>query len=140
MFQVASGSGLSVGLVSGDGPPLSPETIGRSPSFLEAPPAPVKPLSELLPPPPVPLEAVEPAPEPVEEAPPAAARRLVVRLLGGEEVELGSYGDRESAVAAAQALIARFAAAEAADEWPEVEGRFLRPGSVASVDILVETG
>jgi hypothetical protein len=73
-----------------------------------------------------------------EELPVAAeVRRLVVRLLGGEEVELGSFDDRDDAMKAAQELVARFSSAEAAGEWPEVEGRFLRPGSVASIDVLV---
>lgn len=132
MFQAASGS-MAVGLVSGDGPPLSPETIGRAPSIFEAPP-PIRPLSEL-----VPTPAAPAAPAPVEEVtvPDLDARRLVVRLLGGEEIELGSFDGRDAAVEAAQALIARFAAAEVEGDWPEVEGRFLRPGSVASIDVLV---
>ena len=60
-----------------------------------------------------------------------------MRLLGGDEVELGSFDDRDGAMEAAQELVARFSAAEAAGEWPEVEGRFLRPDSVASIDVLV---
>jgi hypothetical protein len=67
----------------------------------------------------------------------AEVRRLVVRLLGGDEVELGTFDDRDDAIEAAQELVARFSAAEAAGEWPEVEGRFLRPDSIASIDILV---
>lgn len=137
MFQVASGSGLAVGLASTDGPPLSPETIGRSPSFLEAPAVPVRPLSEVL-------GAVLPAPRPAPAAeddtlPPALGeRRVVVRLVGGEELALGAYPDRGAAVAAAQGLIGTFATAESSGEWPEVEGRFLRPASVVSIDVLVE--
>ena len=64
-------------------------------------------------------------------------RRLVVRLLGGDEVMVGSFDNRGDAMEAAQELVARFSSAEAAGEWPEVEGRFLRPGSVASIDVLV---
>ena len=64
-------------------------------------------------------------------------RRLVVRLLGGDEVELGDFDNRGDAMEAAKELVARFSSAEAAGEWPEVEGRFLRPGSVASIDVLV---
>jgi hypothetical protein len=88
--------------------------------------------------------AVAPAPVQTEEkaeaedAPVAAdARRLVVRLLGGEELELGSFDDRGDAMDAAKELVAQFSSAEAAGEWPEVDGRFLRPGSVASIDVLV---
>ena len=67
----------------------------------------------------------------------AETRRLVVRLVGGEEVELGSFDNRDGAIEAAHDLIARFSSAEAAGKWPEVEGRFLRPESVASIDVLV---
>jgi hypothetical protein len=67
----------------------------------------------------------------------AEVRRLVVRLLGGDEIELGSFDERDDAMEAAQNLVARFSSAEACGEWPEVDGRFLRPGSVASIDVLV---
>ena len=67
----------------------------------------------------------------------AEVRRLVVRLLGGDEIELGSFDDRDDAMEAAQQLVGRFSSAEAAGEWPEVDGRFLRPGAVASIDVLV---
>jgi hypothetical protein len=67
----------------------------------------------------------------------AEVRRLVVRLLGGDEIELGSFDERDDAMEAAQDLVARFSSAEASGEWPEVDGRFLRPGSVASIDVLV---
>jgi predicted Zn-dependent protease len=42
----------------------------------------------------------------------------------------------DEAVAAARELVTLFSTAEAAGEWPEVEGRFVRPGSVASIDVL----
>jgi hypothetical protein len=67
----------------------------------------------------------------------AEVRRLVVRLLGGDEVELGTFDERDDAMEAAQQLVERFSSAEASGEWPEVDGRFLRPGSIASIDVLV---
>lgn len=142
MHQFASGPGLAVGLAGTDGPPLSPATVGRAPSFLEAPvplqrPAEVAALATVEAPP-----AEEPAEESEEETLPPAAdadvRRIVVRLLGGEEIDLGVHEGREAAVAAAEELVARVAKAEAAGEWPELEGRFLRPASIASIDVLVE--
>ena len=135
MHSFASGSTAAVSLLGGsDGPPVGPQTIGRPPSSFEAPPVPLRPFPTAV--------AVAAAPVPVEtetEDVPVAAevRRLVVRLLGGDEVELGSFDDRGDAVKAAQELVARFSSAEAAGEWPEVEGRFLRPGSIASIDVLV---
>jgi hypothetical protein len=97
------------------------------------------------------LMAASPEPEPAEEAaptivgvptepPPAAegGRRLVVRLLGGDDLQLGDFEDRGGAVEAAQELVSRFATAETSGEWPEVEGRFLRPASIVSIDVLAK--
>lgn len=135
MHQFASGSSAAVSLLGGDtGPPVGPETIGRAPSNFEAPPIPLRPFPTAV--------LTKPA-ETEEEAEnhvvsvAAEVRRLVVRLVGGEEVELGSFDDRDSAIDAAQQLVTRFSSAEAAGAWFEVEGRFLRPDSVASIDVLV---
>ncbi len=135
MHQFASGSSAAVGLLGGDsGPPVGPPTIGRPHSGFEAPAVALRPFPTAVAATPVETERVTET-----EVMPVAAevRRLVVRLLGGEEVELGSFDDRGDAMEAAQQLVARFSSAEAAGEWPEVEGRFLRPGSVASIDVLV---
>jgi hypothetical protein len=66
----------------------------------------------------------------------ADTRRVVLRLLGGEQLELAAYDDREEAVTAARELMTRFSSAESAGEWPELDGRFIRPASVASIDVL----
>ena len=141
MHQFASGSSAAVSLLGGDssGPPVGPDTIGRPPSNYEAPPVPLRPFPTSV------LSAVKTEPESVteqdvetEDMPSLAeVRRLVVRLLGGDEIELGSFDDRDDAMKAAQELVGRFSSAEAAGEWPEVDGRFLRPGAVASIDVLV---
>ncbi len=139
MHQFASGSSAAVGLLGGDsGPPVGPPTIGRPHSGFEAPAVALRPFPTAVAPAPVATQP-ETQPEAATEDVPVVAdvRRLVVRLLGGEEVELGSFDDRDDAMEAAQQLVARFSSAEAAGEWPEVEGRFLRPGSVASIDVLV---
>ena len=135
MHQFAIVSSAAVGLLGGgEGPPVGPETVGRPPSAFEAPPVPLRPFPRT-----VTAAPVESEEEPETGDLPLAAevRRLVVRLLGGDEVELGTFDDRDDAIEAAQELVARFSAAEAAGEWPEVEGRFLRPDSIASIDILV---
>ncbi len=132
---------MAVGL-AGE-PPLSPEIIGRPPSNFDAPAVPLRSLEELvgLDGEPVPTLEAAPAPAPVEELPPAAAaldqRRLVVRLLGGEDVELGTFDGPDAAIDRARQLVTSIDAAESAGEWPELEGRFLRPGAIVSVDILV---
>jgi len=149
MHQLANGASVSVGLVGSDGPPLSTETVGRAPSILEPAPVALKSFEVILAERQA-AEQVQPAEteetaetiekvETVEEAPVAAEqRRLVVRLLGGEEIELGVFDVRADAVAAAQELVAAFTSAESSGEWPEVDGRFLRPASVASIDVLLQ--
>lgn len=135
MHQFASGSSAAVSLLGGDtGPPVGPETIGRAPSNFEAPPIPLRPFPTAV------LTKPAETEDEVENdvvSVAAEVRRLVVRLVGGEEVELGSFDDRDSAIDAAQQLVSRFSSAEAAGAWFEVEGRFLRPDSVASIDVLV---
>jgi len=142
MHQFASGSSAAVSLLGGEtGPPVGPETIGRPPSNFEAPPIPLRPFPTAVLSKPAETDS-KPVETEQEEADTdvtvaAEVRRLVVRLVGGDEVELGSFDDRDSAIDAAQQLIARFSAAEAEGAWFEVEGRFLRPDSVASIDVLV---
>src|SRR5688572_9489550 len=142
MHQFASGSSAAVSLLGGEtGPPVGPETIGRPPSNFEAPPLPLRPFTTAVLTKPAETDsmpvATEPEAETKNETVGPDVRRLVVRLVGGDEVELGSFDDRDGAIEAAQELIARFSAAEAAGAWFEVEGRFLRPDSVASIDVLV---
>jgi hypothetical protein len=66
-----------------------------------------------------------------------AMRRIVVRLTGGETVELAAAWDPESALEQGREAVRRIADAEATGEWPEFDGRFLRPDTIVSVDIQV---
>ena len=147
MYDFASGPGASASLLGGSEPPLSPEMVGSSPSFLEVP-VPLKPIPAVmstttlptpapLPDPPAAIAAFEPPS--LVEAPPVetTAARLVVRMLGGEEFELATFDDRDGAIEAAKELVRSFSTAEESGDWPEMEGRFLRPASVASIDVLV---
>jgi hypothetical protein len=147
MYDLASGASASASLLGGSEPPLSPETVGRSPSFLEAPMA-LKPIPAVmsttthpapapLPDPPAPIAAVDPPALVEAPALQTPAARLVVRMLGGDELELGTFDDRDAAIEAAKELVASFSAAEESGDWPELDGRFLRPASVASIDVLV---
>ena len=115
------------GLVSE--PPLSPTALGARPAVVELPVQPAAP---------------DPAPAPdsapadawsVEDAD-AGPRRVVVRLIGSEDVELGEAESRDEALALAREVVRRIAAAEDSGEWPELEGRLLRPGAIVSVDVL----
>jgi hypothetical protein len=61
--------------------------------------------------------------------------RVVLRLVNGEELELGSYAERAEADRAA----ARFAEQLTADEakgWLALEGRYVRPGAIVSLDVV----
>jgi hypothetical protein len=147
MYDLASGASASASLLGGSEPPLSPETVGRSPSFLEAPMA-LKPIPAVmstttlpapapLPDPPAPIAAVDPPALAEAPSPETNAARLVVRMLGGDELELGMFDDRDAAIEAAKELVASFSTAEESGDWPELDGRFLRPASVASIDVLV---
>jgi hypothetical protein len=64
-------------------------------------------------------------------------RRVVLQMTDGATVELRRMVDEAEAVAFARDAVRRIAAAEASGEWPELDGRFLRPESIFSVDIQV---
>ncbi len=149
MHQLAAGSAGPIGFASSE-PPLSTETIGRAPSFLELP-VPLQAVPVRQPEPSVEAEELlaSPVESPVHMAEllptralpdPAAAteqRRVVVKLVGDEELDLGTFEERSAALARAKEIIAAFSAAEGAGEWPELDGRHLRPEAILSVDILV---
>jgi hypothetical protein len=128
-FTSETSAPVAVGLIGSVDPPLSPEPVGPAPSNFEPPPVPLRSFESIL------AEhksavAEQPQPEPTQ------TRRVVLRLLGGEQLELASYDDRDEAVAAARELMTVLSAAEASGEWPEIDGRFVRPGSVATIDVL----
>ena len=125
MYELASGPAapVAVGLIGATDPPLTPEPVGPAPSNFEAPPIPIRSFEEIL-------------AERSAAAETQPTRRIVLTLLGGDRLELASYADRDEAVAAARELMTRFSSAEDTGEWPELDGRFIRPASVASIDVL----
>ena len=129
MYELASGvaAPVAVGLIGAVDPPVTPEAVGPAPSNFEAPPVPLRSFESIL---------AEHTSAATATAAPAETRRVVLRLLGGEQLELASYGDRDQAVAAARELMTCFSTAESAGEWAELDGRFVRPASVASIDVL----
>lgn len=135
MHQFATGTSGSD--VLDGGPPLSPETIGRAPSSFDAP-VPLIPLEEL-----VRLKAqAAPASLAVPAAIPVLAvalerRRVVVRLVGGDEIDLGAWDGQDEAVDQARTLASELSTAEQCGRWPEIAGRHLRPASIVSVDVLL---
>ena len=62
-------------------------------------------------------------------------RRVVIRVNGGEEIEVGRTEGREPAVRVARDTIRMIEEAQREDTWPEIGDRFLRPGAIVSVDV-----
>lgn len=128
MYEFASGAAAhAVGLLGVVDPPLSPEAVAPAPSNFEAPPVPLRSFETIL------AEHTSTATAVAEIA---GTRRIVLRLLGGEQLELAAYSERDEAVAAARELMTCFSKAESAGDWAEVDDRFIRPASVASIDVL----
>jgi hypothetical protein len=113
--RAALGAGSSNGTVA---PPPVREVV-------EAPAEP-----EVEAPAPATPAAQQPVPQPT-----SAAFRLVLRLLNGELLELGSFDDRATADASAAQVIQQLIAGEAAG-WLAFDGRYVRPGAIVSLDIL----
>ena len=58
---------------------------------------------------------------------------VIVRLTGGDAVLVGRFGDFEDAKDCARGLVESLREDE--KEWPVVNGRFLRPAAIVSIDI-----
>jgi hypothetical protein len=63
---------------------------------------------------------------------------VVLRLSEGEQLEIGSFGSTEEAQGFAQEVVRQIAAAEGEATWPFFAGRFLRPETIISVDVIAE--
>ena len=133
--------------------PTQPETNGYStvaPLVPEAPeptPAPVVPEPEPVALEPVLLEA--PAPEPTysqveeeaplqvesdQELPSALSYEVSLRLTDGERVAVGSFNDPQKAREYAREVVKHLS--DDTDGWPFFSGRFMRPDTIVSVDIV----
>lgn len=139
-------------------PAPAPEPVVETPSVAEAPPLiqtlSVEPLApEAAPPPPEPVAPEVPAPaveqSPVEPQPATevslngstaadAHHFVVIRLSEGEQLEIGTFGSTEEAQGFAQEVVRQIAAAEGEATWPFFAGRFLRPETIVSVDVIAE--
>jgi hypothetical protein len=129
---------------------VTPEDIAEAggetgtPAAAAPPAAPEpQPIAETPAPPPV-------APEPVAERPAAAAvtsgpqpeatgtRVLVgIRLANGDLVPAGHANGADTAATLGQAVVAELMQTPE-DEWPFFHGRFLKPDTIVSVDLVVE--
>lgn len=62
-------------------------------------------------------------------------RRVVMRVQGGDDIELGRVDGREPAVRMAREAIQAIEDAQTQGEWPQVDDRFIRPGAIVSIDV-----
>jgi hypothetical protein len=65
---------------------------------------------------------------------PLELRRVVVRMSGGEVLQVGVAPNRESALVIARTAIAEIEAPRG--KWPLVDGSAVRRESIVSVDVL----
>jgi hypothetical protein len=87
---------------------------------------------------PEPVAVTEPKPERTPTATPAASAQQVlvgIRLTTGDLVPAGYADDADKAATLGQAVVAELMQAE--DEWPFFDGRFLKPDTIVSVDLVV---
>jgi hypothetical protein len=76
---------------------------------------------------------------PVADAPPAPAEpeapadaHVFVRLANGERIAAGAYAGQEPAEARAHELMQALSGDE---DWPCIDGRYIRPDAVVSIDV-----
>jgi hypothetical protein len=81
------------------------------------------------------VEAEEPRThEPQPELPSALSYEVSLRLADGERVPVGSFGEPQKAREYARDVVKHLS--QDADGWPFFGGRFLRPETIVSVDIV----
>jgi Type II secretion system (T2SS), protein E, N-terminal domain len=120
--------------------PVVPEAAPAPPPAAPAPPPAEAPAPEparvtppsLRVPAPEPDEEPEPAPEPEPQTAVPTAR-VSIRLTTGERVPVADFPTLDGAKEHARVLIRDLG--ESGDEWPLVNGRFLRPETIVSVDV-----
>ena len=118
------------------GPPSAAETNGQVPHDVEVELGAIETAG------PVPELAPEPTPEPVPavaapEAPASAnggGFTVSVRLTSGERLTVAECGDIGEAKGYAKALTKQLGTTDS-DDWPFVNGRFLKPDTILSVDV-----
>jgi hypothetical protein len=135
-------------------PAAAPEAAEPEAQPVQAEPAPEpeaqpEPEPELEPAAEAPVHALEAAPAPTQTEPetvlsfqpparepetPAPAYRVTVKLSNDEPFVVAECADLDEAKEQAQTVIRQLAEAPAGD-WPFVNGRFLKPDSIVSVDV-----
>lgn len=102
----------------------------------------------ITPPPPAPAPPPAPNPEPiaavtsiapvqsispaVEEMRSERSASVFVRLTSGERIPVGEFDSAEAAESRARELMQQL---DGDGEWPQIEGRYVRPDAVVSIDV-----
>jgi hypothetical protein len=141
-FQAPAASEPDVPLVTEPlAPQAVPQTNGAVPHDFEdgllAPdPEPVEPAEVAEPTEVAPVEAPAPAPPAPAAQPPVGggAFRVSIRLTSGEGMIVAECADIGEAKGYAKAMTKQLAATDP-DDWPFVNGRFLKPDTILSVDV-----
>ena len=72
--------------------------------------------------------APAPAPQPVERV----TAEVFVRLTSGERIVVGAFDGQAAAEECARELMA---ALDSEGDWPQIDGRYIRPDAVVSIDV-----
>lgn len=105
-----------------------PETNGQVPHDVEVELIPAEPVA------PAPAAPVAPAPSEPDAAANGAGFTVFVRLTSGERLTVAECGDIGEAKGYAKALTKQLGTTDP-DDWPFVNGRFLKPDTILSVDV-----
>jgi hypothetical protein len=57
---------------------------------------------------------------------------VFVRLTSGERISVGAFGGQSAAEQCAREVMA---ALDSDGDWPQIEGRYIRPDAVVSIDV-----
>jgi len=66
---------------------------------------------------------------------PSDMRHVVLRLVGGDQVDVGSVRGRDAALELARTTAAAVDTAAEIGMWPEFGERFVRPSAIVSIDV-----
>ena len=114
---------------------ISAEDMARltgeeQPAEAAAPPAPVSPPASPAPAPAQPAPSTS-APEPTPAVEKLTAE-VFVRLASGERIAVGAFDGQSAAEQCARELMA---ALDSDGDWPQIDGRYVRPDAVVSIDV-----
>jgi len=116
-------------LVVAETPAPVAEAAPAAPEAAPAPPAPAPT------PQPAPMPVAEPQPPVAVEQPvasPVPTAHVFVRLSNGERIAAGAFDNEHSAEQCAQDLMS---AIDTPGSWPRIDGRYVRPDAILSIDL-----